>query len=202
MRLAPGGVLWAVSQAVSAGSSIPWRAVWCALQTNTVYAARHRHLTTREHNKLTPYPGTDRHRRRDPAALHEVITDRRAVDCWRLWTASALAGGPTRTQPVPRRSGHPSPSEDLGRSLWASQGGRVAVDVLHSGAPARRHERAHAGTSPESLPGPTGIWKQQSPRRSRLRRNGARRPKSSRDLGEVLIPRVRGIPLNQPGRRG
>jgi transposase len=30
-----------------------WRAVWGALQTNTVYAARYRHLTTREHNKLT-----------------------------------------------------------------------------------------------------------------------------------------------------
>jgi transposase len=31
-----------------------WRAVWGALQTNTVYAARYRHLTTREHNKLKP----------------------------------------------------------------------------------------------------------------------------------------------------
>lgn len=31
-----------------------WRAVWGALQTNTVYAARYRHLTTREHNRLTP----------------------------------------------------------------------------------------------------------------------------------------------------
>ena len=31
-----------------------WRAVWGALQTNTVYAARYRYLTTRESNKLTP----------------------------------------------------------------------------------------------------------------------------------------------------
>jgi transposase len=31
-----------------------WRAVWGALQTNTVYAARYRHLTTRENNRLTP----------------------------------------------------------------------------------------------------------------------------------------------------
>ena len=30
-----------------------WRAVWGALQTNTVYAARYRHLTTRETNRLT-----------------------------------------------------------------------------------------------------------------------------------------------------
>ena len=44
-----------------------WRAVWGSLQTNTVYAARYRHLTTREHNKLTPDPGPDRDRRRDPA---------------------------------------------------------------------------------------------------------------------------------------
>jgi transposase len=28
--------------------------VWGSLQTNTVYAARYRHLTGREHNKLTP----------------------------------------------------------------------------------------------------------------------------------------------------
>ena len=31
-----------------------WRAVWGCLQTNRVYAARYRHLTTRETNKLKP----------------------------------------------------------------------------------------------------------------------------------------------------
>jgi transposase len=31
-----------------------WRAVWGCLQTNRVYAARYRHLTTRAPNKLTP----------------------------------------------------------------------------------------------------------------------------------------------------
>ena len=31
-----------------------WRAVWGALQTNTVYAARYRHLTGRQTNKLKP----------------------------------------------------------------------------------------------------------------------------------------------------
>jgi transposase len=30
-----------------------WRTVWGALQTNTVYAARYRHLTTREQNRLS-----------------------------------------------------------------------------------------------------------------------------------------------------
>jgi transposase len=31
-----------------------WRVVWAVLHTNTVYAARYRHLTNREHNKLSP----------------------------------------------------------------------------------------------------------------------------------------------------
>ena len=31
-----------------------WRAVWGAQRANPVYAARYRHLTTREHNKLQP----------------------------------------------------------------------------------------------------------------------------------------------------
>jgi transposase len=31
-----------------------WRVVWAVLHTNTVYAARYRHLTNRENNKLTP----------------------------------------------------------------------------------------------------------------------------------------------------
>ena len=30
-----------------------WRAVWGCLQTNRVYAARYRHLTTRDANRLT-----------------------------------------------------------------------------------------------------------------------------------------------------
>ena len=31
-----------------------WRAVWAARLSNPVYAARYRHLTTRDHNKLRP----------------------------------------------------------------------------------------------------------------------------------------------------
>ncbi len=44
-----------------------WRAVWGCLQTNRVYAARYRHLTTRETNQLHPDPGTDSGRRGDPS---------------------------------------------------------------------------------------------------------------------------------------
>jgi hypothetical protein len=31
-----------------------WRAVWGAQRADPVYRARYQHLTTREHNKLTP----------------------------------------------------------------------------------------------------------------------------------------------------
>jgi Transposase IS116/IS110/IS902 family len=33
---------------------VAWRAVWGPLQTNNVYVARYRHLTTRDTNRLTP----------------------------------------------------------------------------------------------------------------------------------------------------
>jgi len=42
-----------------------WRAVWGCLQNNRVHAARYRHLTTREANRLNP--GPDRRRGRDSA---------------------------------------------------------------------------------------------------------------------------------------
>ena len=44
-----------------------WRAVWGCLQTNRVYAARYRHLTSRETQPADPDPGADRGRRSDPA---------------------------------------------------------------------------------------------------------------------------------------
>jgi transposase len=31
-----------------------WRAVWAARLSNPVYAARYRHLTSRDHNRLSP----------------------------------------------------------------------------------------------------------------------------------------------------
>ena len=44
-----------------------WRAVWGCLQTNRVYAARYRHLTTRETNKLKPTQAQTAVAARDPA---------------------------------------------------------------------------------------------------------------------------------------
>ena len=57
-----------------------WRAVWGALQTNPVYAARYRHLTTREHNQLTATQAQTVIAAAILRHLHAVITTGRAWD--------------------------------------------------------------------------------------------------------------------------
>jgi transposase len=57
-----------------------WRAVWGALQTNTVYAARYRHLTTRETNKLTATQAQSVIAAAILRHLHAVITTGTAWD--------------------------------------------------------------------------------------------------------------------------
>ena len=60
-----------------------WRAVWGALQTNTVhtvYAARYRHLTGREHNKLTPTQAQTVIAAAILRHLHAVVTTGQAWD--------------------------------------------------------------------------------------------------------------------------
>jgi transposase len=57
-----------------------WRAVWGALQTNTVYAARYRHLTTRETNKLTPTQAQTVIAAAILRHLHAVVTTGQAWD--------------------------------------------------------------------------------------------------------------------------
>jgi transposase len=57
-----------------------WRAVWGALQTNTVYAARYRHLTTRDTNKLTPTQAQSVIAAAILRHLHAVITTGNAWD--------------------------------------------------------------------------------------------------------------------------
>ena len=57
-----------------------WRAVWGSLQTNTVYAARYRHLTSREHNKLTPTQAQTVIAAAILRHLHAVITTGQAWD--------------------------------------------------------------------------------------------------------------------------
>ena len=57
-----------------------WRAVWGCLQTNRVYAARYRHLTTRETNRLTPTQAQTAVAGAILRQLHYVITHRQAWD--------------------------------------------------------------------------------------------------------------------------
>jgi transposase len=57
-----------------------WRAVWGCLQTNKVYAARYRHLTTRETNKLTPTQAQTAVAAAILRQLHYVITHQQAWD--------------------------------------------------------------------------------------------------------------------------
>jgi transposase len=57
-----------------------WRATWGALQTNTVYANRYRHLTSREHNKLKPTQAQTVIAAAILRHLHAVITTGRAWD--------------------------------------------------------------------------------------------------------------------------
>jgi transposase len=71
-----------------------WRAVWGALQTNTVYAARYRHLTGREHNKLTPTQAQTCIAAAILRHLHAVIAT------GQMWDPVIASGG-TR-QPVER----------------------------------------------------------------------------------------------------
>jgi transposase len=57
-----------------------WRAVWGCLQTNRVYAARYRHLTTRETSKLTPTQAQTAVAAAILRQLHYVITHQQAWD--------------------------------------------------------------------------------------------------------------------------
>lgn len=57
-----------------------WRAVWGCLQTNRVYAARYRHLTTRQTNKLAPTQAQTAVAAAILRQLHFVIVHRQAWD--------------------------------------------------------------------------------------------------------------------------
>jgi transposase len=57
-----------------------WRAVWGTQRGNTVYAARYRHLTTRETNKLTATQAQTVIAAAILRQLHAVITTGRAWD--------------------------------------------------------------------------------------------------------------------------
>ena len=57
-----------------------WRAVWGCLQTNRVYAARYRHLTSRETNRLTPTQAQTAIAGAIPRQLYAIVTQQRVWD--------------------------------------------------------------------------------------------------------------------------
>jgi transposase len=64
-----------------------WRAAWGALQTNTVYANRYRHLTTRDTNKLKPTQAQTVIAAAVLRQLHAIVTTGQA------WDPQVAAGG-------------------------------------------------------------------------------------------------------------
>jgi transposase len=71
-----------------------WRAVWGCLQTNKVYAARYRHLTTREQNKLKPTQAQTIIAAAVLRQLHAVVVHRQA------WDPALATGGTTQKGPL------------------------------------------------------------------------------------------------------
>ena len=69
-----------------------WRAVWGAQRANPVYRACYQHLTSKEHNKLSPTQAQTVIAAAILRHLHAVITTRQAWD-------PAIATHGTRTQP-------------------------------------------------------------------------------------------------------
>jgi transposase len=72
-----------------------WRAVWGAQRANPVYAARYRHLTSREHNKLRPTQAQTIIAAAILRHLHAVITTGRTWD-----PATATHGSRARLRPA------------------------------------------------------------------------------------------------------
>jgi transposase len=66
--------------------------VWGSLQTNTVYAARYRHLTGREHNKLTLTQAQTVIAAAILRHLHAVVST------GRVWDPQIAAGGIKRRE--------------------------------------------------------------------------------------------------------
>jgi transposase len=64
-----------------------WRAAWGALQTNTVYANRYRHLTTRDTNRLKPTQAQTVIAAAVLRQLHAVVTT------GQTWNPHVAAGG-------------------------------------------------------------------------------------------------------------
>ena len=130
-----------------------WRAVWGALQTNTVYAARYRHLTTRKTNRLKPPQAQAVIAAALLRQLHAVVTTGQA------WDPDIAAGGtrhkrstegePGRLTPPTRR--RTARADGRGEPHAASRTNHLAD---HQGQPrpsSHQPDYPLSGTSPIQL---------------------------------------------------
>jgi transposase len=72
-----------------------WRAVWGAQRANPVYRARYQHLTTREHNRLTPTQAQTVIAAAILRHLHAIITTGQA------WDPNIATHGTRTVMPTP-----------------------------------------------------------------------------------------------------
>ena len=111
-----------------------WRAVWGSLQTNTVYAARYRHLTSREHNKLTPTQAQTVIAAAILRHLHAVVTTGQAWDPTSPPTAPDTPRGHLGRLTARRRGG--CQADGRGEPYAALR--TTSTSSLIMGSPARR----------------------------------------------------------------
>ncbi|MFZ2013281.1 MAG: IS110 family transposase [Nocardioides sp.] len=111
-----------------------WRAVWGALGTNTVYANRYRHLTTRDTNRLKP------------TQAQTVIAAALSCGSSTPWSPPAKPGTPTSQPAVPTTTTSPSPPDQPSTSRppraddrgepYAATRKRTSAHIM--GSPVRR----------------------------------------------------------------
>jgi len=77
-----------------------WRAVRGCLQTNRVYAARYRHLTTRDHNRLTPAQAQTAVAGAILRQLYAVVVHQQAWDPVKVHSVRSNTAGRCATTPA------------------------------------------------------------------------------------------------------
>jgi hypothetical protein len=123
-----------------------WRVVWAVLHTNAVYAARYRHLASREKNKLTPTQAQSVIAAAVLRQLHAVIVTGNA------WDPAIARHGTQKKTDRPRRLTirRGGQADGRGEPHAALRHPVISPDIM--GSLARRH------TNPDyTLPGPTPL---------------------------------------------
>ena len=135
-----------------------WRAVWGCLQTNRVYAARYRHLTSRETNQLKPTQAQTAVAARDPAPAARRRHPPAGVGPGRRRPRHPTAGGGCGiTRFAPSAAGDASPELGRGEPSAALRTLRYLVGHHRPPRPVVDTTRSHAAehTSITAMQGPT-----------------------------------------------